>query len=78
MVKNRETFTNVMPNVVCMRHTWMAENAFIPGQPTRGVELAEDLARICETYGGSTIAAVFVVNVVLEAIVSPASESEVS
>lgn len=60
MVKNRETFTNVMPNVVCMRHTWMPENAFIPGQPTKGAELAEDLVRICETYGGSTIAAVFV------------------
>jgi len=60
MVKNRETFSGVMPNVVCMRHTLMEENAFIPGQPERGVELAEDLARMCETYGGSTIAAVFV------------------
>ena len=60
MVKNRETFSGVMPGVVTMRHTWMEENVFTPGQPTRGVELAEDLTRICETYGGSTIAAVFV------------------
>jgi beta-alanine--pyruvate transaminase len=60
MVKNRETFSGVMPGVVTMRHTWMEENVFTPGQPTRGLELAEDLTRICETYGGSTIAAVFV------------------
>ena len=60
MVKNRETFSGVMPGVVTMRHTWLEENVFTPGQPTRGVELAEDLTRICETYGGSTIAAVFV------------------
>ena len=36
------------------------EQAFSKGQPETGVELAEDLVRICETYGGSTIAAVFV------------------
>ncbi|MDA0997878.1 MAG: aspartate aminotransferase family protein [Proteobacteria bacterium] len=60
MVKNRETFSGVMPNVVCMRHTLLEGNEFIPGQPTRGAELADDLKRFCETYGGSTIAAVFV------------------
>jgi len=36
------------------------EQAFSKGQPETGAELAEDLVRICETYGGSTIAAVFV------------------
>ncbi len=60
MVKNRETFSGVMPNVVCMRHTWKAEDAFTRGLPENGVELADDLQRFCETYGGSTIAAVFV------------------
>ena len=44
MVKNRETFSGVMPNVVCMRHTWLEENRFTRGQPEHGAELAEDLA----------------------------------
>ncbi len=60
MVRNRETFTSVMPNVVVMRHTWSEDELFVRGQPEQGVELADDLARHCETYGGSTIAAVFV------------------
>jgi len=60
MVKNRETFPVVMPNVVMIRHTWDAENCFHRGQAEHGAELANDLQRHCETYGGSTIAAVFV------------------
>ncbi len=60
MVKNRETFPIVMPNVVMMRHTWTGEDINRPGQPEHGVELAEDLARIVATYGGGQIAAVFV------------------
>ncbi len=60
MVKNRETFTGVMPNVVCMRHTWLEENRFTRGQPEHGAELAEDLQRFVDTYGGATIAACFV------------------
>ena len=60
MVKNRETFTGVMPGVVCMRHTWLEENRFCRGQPQHGAELAEDLQRFVETYGGGTIAACFV------------------
>ncbi|MCP5080833.1 MAG: aminotransferase class III-fold pyridoxal phosphate-dependent enzyme [Alphaproteobacteria bacterium] len=60
MVKNRETFSGVMPNVVCMRHTWNPEERFVRGQPESGIEMADDLQRFCETYGGSTIAAVFV------------------
>ncbi len=60
MVKNRETFPVTMPNVVMMRHTWLEENRFQRGQPQTGAELADDLERFCQTYGGSTIAAVFV------------------
>ncbi len=60
MVKNRETFSGVMPNVVCMRHTWSEDQLFTRGQPESGAELADDLARFCETYGSTTIAAVFV------------------
>jgi beta-alanine--pyruvate transaminase len=60
MVKNRETFSGVIPNVVCMRHTFDEDQLFTRGQPERGAELADDLQRFCEIYGGSTIAAVFV------------------
>ena len=60
MVKNRETFSGVMPNVVCMRHTWLEENHYVRGQPEHGAELAEDLQRFVDTYGGTTIAACFV------------------
>ena len=61
MVKNRETFPVTMPNVVMMRHTFTDEELFCDGQPKlHGVELANDLERHCQTYGGATIAAVFV------------------
>ena len=60
MVKNRETFPVVMPNIVMMRHTWTGEELFVRDQPEHGRELANDLQRHCETYGGATIAAVFV------------------
>jgi beta-alanine--pyruvate transaminase len=60
MVKNRETFSGVMPGVVHMRHTWDPKHAFTRGQPETGAELADDLQRICENVGGSTIAACFV------------------
>jgi len=60
MVRNRETFTGVMPNVVCMRHTWNPETRFVRGQPDEGAHLADDLQRFVETYGATTIAACFV------------------
>jgi beta-alanine--pyruvate transaminase len=61
MVKNRETFPVVMPNVVTIRHTWTGKDLFHDGMPSHdGPELADDLERHCQTYGGSTIAAVFV------------------
>ena len=60
MVKNRETFPVTLPNIATMRHTHRDDHQFVKGQPETGAELAEDLTRICETYGGSTIAAVFI------------------
>ena len=60
MVKNRETFSGLMPSIVHMRHTWLEKNRFAKGQPEHGAELAEDLQRAVETYGGSTIAACFI------------------
>ncbi len=60
LVKNREAFGVLLPGVTHMRHTWLAENRFTKGQPEKGKELAEDLQRICDTYGGSNIAACFV------------------
>jgi len=60
MVKNRETFSGLMPGVVHMRHTWLEENRYTKGQPEVGAYLADDLQRIAETHGGSTIAACFV------------------
>ncbi len=60
MVNNRRTFPVVMPNVVMMRHTWTGEDINVKGQPISGKELAEDLDRFVQTYGGQTIAACFV------------------
>lgn len=60
MVKNRETFSSVMPNIYHMRHTWLDENRFSVGQPETGAYLAEDLQRAVDTFGGNTIAACFV------------------
>jgi len=60
MVNNRRAFGTGLPVVYHMRHTALRENRLVKGQPERGVELAEDLERICQTYGGENIAAVFV------------------
>ena len=60
MVRNRETFSSLMPNVVCMRHTCNGDELFVKGQPETGAEMADDLNRFIETYGASTIAACFV------------------
>jgi beta-alanine--pyruvate transaminase len=57
IMKNRETFGAVMPGVVHMRHTWLPENRFAKGQPEHGAELAEDLQRFADLFGGHTIAA---------------------
>ncbi|QBX99899.1 aminotransferase class III-fold pyridoxal phosphate-dependent enzyme [Rhodophyticola sp. CCM32] len=62
LVKNRDIFHATVPGVVMMRHTWDPDELFIPGGRSRhrGVELANDLERICATYGPGNIAAVFV------------------
>ena len=47
MVRNRETFGAVMPNVVTIRHTWDPAETFTRGERERGAELADDLQRHC-------------------------------
>ena len=49
-----------MPGVVHMRHTHLPEHKFVKGQPTTGVEMAEDLERICANFGSENIAACIV------------------
>jgi beta-alanine--pyruvate transaminase len=60
LVKNRESFGPGLPGVAHMRHTWLEENRFVPGQAELGAERAEDLQRIVELHGADTIAACFV------------------
>ncbi|KJE34823.1 omega amino acid--pyruvate aminotransferase [Thalassospira sp. HJ] len=60
MVNNRRDFSGITCDVVHMRHTWTEEQKFTRGQPETDADLANDLEEICKTYGGDTIAAVFV------------------
>lgn len=60
LANNRRVFGNLVAGVVHMRHTWLAENRFTPGQPAHGAELAEDLTRFVALYGAENIAACFV------------------
>ena len=60
MVKNREMYGLGIPGVVHMRHTNIPENKYARHEGAHGVELAEDLQRLCDTYGGDTIAACIV------------------
>ena len=60
LVKNREMFGPGLPGVSHMRATWTPEQAFGWGQPSSGRDLAEDLQRAVNLYGGSSIAAVIV------------------
>jgi len=60
MVNNRRDFSGVTCDVVHMRHTWSEEQRYTRGQPEQGADLADDLEHMCRTYGGETIAAVFV------------------
>ncbi len=61
MINNVKTFASVlMPGVVHMRHTHLAEHKFIKGQPKTGAEMAEDLERICTNFGSENIAACIV------------------
>lgn len=57
IVNNRRTFGNLVPSVVHMRHTWLAEQRMQPGQPAVGAELADDLLRLIQLHGAENIAA---------------------
>ena len=61
MINNVKTFASVlMPGVLHMRHTHLPEHKFVSGQPETGAELANDLERLCENFGGENIAACIV------------------
>ncbi|MSQ54096.1 MAG: aspartate aminotransferase family protein [Betaproteobacteria bacterium] len=61
IVANRKIFGALVTGVDHMRHTHDLErNAFSRGLPKHGVELAEDLERMCQLHDPSTIAAVIV------------------
>ena len=60
MVRNRETFALTLPNISTIRHTHTRASTYECGQPSEGMDLAEDLERLCATYGGGTIAGVFI------------------
>ena len=61
MINNVKTFASIlMPGVVHMRHTHLKDHKFIKGQPPTGVEMAEDLERICMNFGSENIAACIV------------------
>ncbi len=61
MINNVKTFANVlMPGVLHMRHTHLPEHKFVSGQPETGMEMAEDLERICTNFGSENIAACIV------------------
>ena len=61
MIHNVKTFASVlMPGVLHMRHTHLPEHKFVSGQPETGAELANDLERISENFGGENIAACIV------------------
>jgi len=58
---NRKWFGPLLAGTDHLRHTLdLARNAFTPGLPKHGIELAEDLERLIALHDASTIAAVFV------------------
>ena len=60
MVNNRRAFGPGLAGVYHMRHTALPQNKFVKGQPEQGADLADDLQRLCNLYGGENIAACFV------------------
>ena len=61
MINNVKAYASVlMPGVVHMRHTHLDEHKFVSGQPQTGMELANDLERICTNFGAENIAACIV------------------
>ena len=58
---NKGQFGTLYPDAKHMRHTHLLDrNAFSRGQPEHGDFLADDLAEICQTYGGHSVAACIV------------------
>jgi beta-alanine--pyruvate transaminase len=60
MVNNRRAYGPGLAGVYHMRHTALPQNKFVKGQPEHGADLADDLQRLCNLYGGENIAACFV------------------
>ena len=62
IVPNRKVFSAaLLPGVDHIRHTLdIGRNAFSRGLPEHGIELADDLERLCQLHDGSNIAAVIV------------------
>jgi beta-alanine--pyruvate transaminase len=60
MVNNRRAYGPGLAGVYHMRHTALPQNRFVRGQPEQGADLADDLQRLCNLYGGENIAACFV------------------
>jgi len=61
IANNRKAFIPQLPGVDHLRHTLDLErNAFSRGLTEHGVELADDLERLCQLHDPSTIAAVIV------------------
>ena len=60
MMPNKKAFGVGLPGCAHMRHTWLEENRFTPGQPEHGAELADDLQRLVDLHGEDTIAACIV------------------
>ena len=61
MINNVKAYASVlMPGVVHMRHTHLEDHKFVSGQPETGLELANDLERICTNFGAENIAACIV------------------
>ncbi len=60
MVNNRRAFGSGLAGVYHMRHTALPQNRMVRGQPEHGADLADDLQRFCNLYGGENIAACFV------------------
>ena len=61
MINNVKPYASVlMPGVVHMRHTHLDDHKFISGQPETGMEIANDLERICTNFGSENIAACIV------------------
>ena len=60
LVNNRRVFP-LLPGADHLRHTHdLARNAFSPGEPQYGEDLADDLERLVQLHGAETIAAVIV------------------